>query len=154
MISTPSTRLALGALVAASISFAPAFEEPDLSEELAQPIDAYIDLRFEAELSATGELLAMLEKSGVTTMATIEDLLRAPRHRYPDVVDLVGKETEHEVACYHVDYESTYRLFVPEGYSHDVATPLVIVGHGGNSSMSPERARNVGEQYLQAYAPI
>ena len=146
--------LALGALVAAFASFTSATEDPAAIETLAERIDAYVDLRFEAGSSATSELMAELKESDVALIGSIEELLRAPRAGYPDVADLVGKETEHEVACYHVDYETTYLLYVPEGYSHDVPTPLVIVGHGGNSSMSPERARSVGQQYLQAYAPI
>lgn len=121
---------------------------------IAECIDAYLDARCEGTAEATGALLAALTAAGHGTPAAIEALLRAPRPVYPDVTDQVGKTTVHDVACYHVDYESKYHLFVPKDYTHGTAAPLVVVGHGGNSSMTPERAGRTAEMYLRMYAPV
>jgi len=117
-------------------------------------IDAYIDLRNDAAEGAERKLISALSKNDIPDAATIESLLRAPRHTYPDVSELLGKTTTHDIACYHVDYTSKYRLYVPKSYDPKRATPLVIVGHGGNSSMSPQRAGRTAASYLRAYAPI
>ncbi len=119
----------------------------------ADLIDRYVDARMEAKPSATPGLLAALRELDADTPSAIEALLRAPRASYPDVADLLGKTTVHDVACYHVDYASKYRLFVPKSYRPENATPLVVVGHGGNSSMSPARAGRVAAMYLGIYAP-
>tara|TARA_R110002072_G_scaffold228234_4_gene385076 strand:- start:21157 stop:22524 length:1368 start_codon:yes stop_codon:yes gene_type:complete len=119
-------------------------------------VDAYFDSRTDDEANvdaATNELTKELARGKLTSAARIEELLRAPRHTYPDVSALVGKTTAHPVRCYHVDYQSTYRLFVPSNYDPKQPTPLVLVGHGGNSSMSPARAASVAKMYLRAYAP-
>lgn len=119
----------------------------------AAAIDAYIDARVKGDGSDTRTLVDTLRAAGADSSASIEARIRAPRHSYPSVADLVGKTTVHKVSCHHVDYASEYLLFVPEGYRHEVAAPLVVVGHGGNSSMSPARAKRVASAYLRAYAP-
>ena len=116
-------------------------------------IDAYIDARCEGGRAATEQLLAELTRRGEQGMAHVEALLRAKRASYPDASELIGKTTAHNVACYHVDYASLYRVYVPSNYSHTKPTPLVVVGHGGNSSMSPARAAATAKMYLAAYAP-
>lgn len=128
-------------------------QEPTPAFDPAAAIDAYIDARFDGPAGATPALLADLAKAGIRDAAAIEALLRAPRHAYPDTTDCLGKVTEHPVTCYHVDYTTKYLLYVPKTYRSDHPTALVVVGHGGNSSMSPERARSVAASYLQAYAP-
>lgn len=139
------------ALASASAQDAPA-THASKSAELARKVDAYIDARYEGDARATKQLLETLAAGGVDEPAAIEAALRAPRHSYPDVAALVGKTSVHKVECAHVDYASEYLLFVPQGYSHEKATALVVVGHGGNSSMSPERAKSVAASYLEAYA--
>lgn len=114
-------------------------------------VDAYLDQRCEAPAGATEALLAALAERGIDTAAAIEALLRAPRHEYPDAGDLVGRTTVHDVECYHVDYASRFRMFVPQSYDPAKPTPLVLVAHGGNSSMTPERAARTAASYLQAY---
>lgn len=129
-----------------------AAQTPDGAFDPAAAIDAYVDARFDGPAGATAKLLDDLAKAGIRDVAAIEALLRAPRHAYPDVSDCLGKATEHPITCYHVDYASNYLLYVPATYRSDHPAPLVVVGHGGNSSMSPERARSVAASYLQAYA--
>ncbi len=128
-----------------------------LPRTAAEVIDAWLDARHDGPLlptpASTAALLAELRALGVNTPAALEAALRAPRHEYPPAAELLGKTTEHEVECYHVDYTTRFFLFVPQGYTPDRAHPLVFVAHGGNSSMSPERAGRVARSYLQAYAP-
>ena len=121
---------------------------------VASWIDAYVDARFEAPPGATGDLLTALRAAGVDTAEELEEALRAPRAEYPDAAEFVGRTTEREIECYHVDYASRYLLYVPEGYDPRVPAPVVLVGHGGNSSMSPQRAHSTAASYLKAYALI
>jgi len=133
--------------------FLPGQQDEVAAGAAAAAIDAYVDQRCEGTPAATQQLLQELAELGIDDAAAIEALLRAPRHAYPDVGNELGRFSEHDVACYHVDYASKYRLFVPAGYTHDQPAALVVVGHGGNSSMSPARAARVARSYLSAYAP-
>lgn len=144
----------LPALCALPIASAQQPERAKPGPSSAAQIDAYIDLRDEAGPEAEQALILAMGKARVIDAASVESMLRAPRHSYPDVSELLGKTTTHDVACYHVDHASKYRLYVPESYDPKRATPLVVVGHGGNSSMSPQRAGNTAKMYLRAYAPI
>lgn len=119
----------------------------------AELVDRYLDRKAEGTRAETDALLAALRDQGHEGPAALETLLRAPRSSYPDASELLGKTTVHEVTCYHVDHSAKYRLFVPAGYRAETPTPLVVVAHGGNSSMSPERAGRTANGYLRAYAP-
>lgn len=126
-------------------------ETPPTASEL---IDRYFDQRYEQQPMATSELLDELKSQhGISTAQRLEVELRKPRFRYPDVSKLTGKATQHAVQCDHVSYKSTFLLFIPPDYEPSRASPLVIVGHGGNSSMSDARATSVASMYLRAYAP-
>ncbi|MEM7309127.1 MAG: prolyl oligopeptidase family serine peptidase [Planctomycetota bacterium] len=142
--------LALCSLVLLASAFPSRAQEP----APARLIDGYFDARFEAAPDATADLVAELAAAGIDSAAALETALRAPRADYPDVSELIGKTSEHEVECYHVDYSSRFLLYVPPGYEHATPAPLVLVGHGGNSSMSASRAKRVAESYLAEYAPI
>lgn len=118
-------------------------------------VDLYFDQRYDSESKSTATLLEELKSEhGIETPQQLESLIRETRANYPDAADWMGKTTKHEVVCDHVSYESTFLMFVPEDYEPTEATALVIVGHGGNSSMSDERATSVADMYLRAYAPI
>lgn len=118
-------------------------------------VDHYFDHRYESEPDSTSELLAVLSTQfELNSPQQLETLLRSARTDYPDASEWKGKATQHDVVCDHVSYESSFLMFVPESYEPTKAVPLVIVGHGGNSSMSDERATSVAQMYLRAYAPI
>lgn len=120
---------------------------------VAATIDAFIDLRHDAPPDAPAKLLKELESADVRDMPALEEALRAPRAKYPKPDSLVGKYTTHDVECLHVDYASRFLLYVPKDYKPGKAVPLVVVGHGGNSSMSPRRALATAKAYLGIYAP-
>lgn len=120
----------------------------------AEKIDALVDSRFDAAAGATKQLLTELDAAGLGQLEDLEKALRARRTTYPDNSKLVGKFSRHDVSCLHVDYESEFMLFVPADFVPDKQASLVVVGHGGNSSMSAARARSTAVQYLSLYAEI
>jgi hypothetical protein len=119
----------------------------------AELIDAYLDQRFDGDHAATKKLLAELKQQDIEKMEDLEKSLRDRRATYPDNKDLIGKTTKHEVECLHVDYKSSFLMFVPAEIDLEKPISLVVVGHGGNSSMSPERAESTAQTYLRLYAP-
>ena len=116
-------------------------------------VDAYIDSRFEAEGGATQKLLDALAEQGVDSALKIEAALREPRASYDGLKELSGQYTTLPVECYHVDYASEFVLYVPKDYDPSKAYSLVVVGHGGNSSMDAKRAMSTARQYINLYAP-
>ncbi len=122
-------------------------------QKVGELVDAYIDQRFEAGADATSVLLQQLAGMGVNTLPDLETALRARRASYPDTQGLMEKYSVHDVECYHVDYSSKFLLYVPQHLAGDLPLSVVVVGHGGNSSMSPERAESVAAMYLREYAP-
>ena len=113
-------------------------------------IDAYIDQRFEATAEATDQLIALIDK-GRFTLDEIEAILRGTRASYPAVVGKLGQIGQFDITCYHVDYSSIAYLKVPLTYDPTKPAPLIIVGHGGNSSMSADYARSTALDYIKAY---
>ena len=123
-------------------------------EKSASWIDTYIDLRYAAQESDTKELLNNLKQVGIDKPSELEKVLRRKRAQYTDVTNWLGKVSVHAVTCQHVDYSSRYFLYVPKTIDLQKQNPLVIVGHGGNSSMSVARAEATAKGYLQAYRKV
>lgn len=135
------------------LSFAEPTFAQDKTEEIAKKIDTYVDLRFDAKESATEQLISELKELGLDDINELEQALRRPRAEYPDPSEWKGEYTKHDVDCLHVDYSSTFWMYVPEDFDGKKPVPLVVVGHGGNSSMSPRRAEATADAYIKAYAP-
>lgn len=132
----------------------PASLDEAQSQELHRALDAYIDLRFEADSEATSRLVEMAETMGANVL-NIETLLRKGRNEYPAVeAARLGKAEVVDVDCYHVDYSTKFHLYIPSSYDPSVATPVMLIGHGGNSSMSAQRALDTAESYLSAYEHV
>lgn len=119
----------------------------------AAAIDAYFDNRDGGGPAETEALLSRLAAAGFTEPDQLEELLRSPRASYPDPAAWVGRISRHPVRCEHVSYESAFWLSVPADYRPEKPVPVVVVGHGGNSSMSAERAAATARVYLEMYAP-
>ncbi len=122
-------------------------------DAVAALIDGYIDQRFEAPDGATEALLKALAQEGTESPEDIETALRSRRAAYADLSALAGKTTAHDVDCYHVDYATKFLMYVPKDYDPSKFYSVVVVGHGGNSSMSAGRAMGTAKQYLALYAP-
>lgn len=122
-------------------------------DQVAATVDAFVDLRYKARESGADMGLIVLKSLGISDAAALEDALRSRRADYPGLAECAGKTTTHPVDCYHVDYSSEFVMYVPKDYSPEKFYALVVVGHGGNSSMSAERAMKTAKQYLSLYAP-
>lgn len=120
---------------------------------MAARLDAWIDARFAPEEGDTEALVAAMKAEGLS-FADVEALLRGPRASYPELKVPKGKiVVDQALACDHVDYATVYHLHIPSGYTPDKAWPLVLIGHGGNGSMSRQRARSVAHMYLKYWVP-
>ena len=139
----PISRLLLLTLLALS----PAYS---LEKEIAQKIDTYIDSRFEAREGATETLFKELRSGGIKSMEELEAAIRAPRASYPEKKPIGTRP----VTCYHVDYSSKYYLHIPPGHDATKPSPLIVVGHGGNSSMPEAYAMSTAASYMRAYRPL
>lgn len=120
-------------------------QEPSASEQM----DAYLDTRFESKKDDTKALLQQLEKAGVKSMEELEAALRAPRSNYPEETT-----SPRHITCLHVDYSTQYHFRLPKNFDSSKPSPLLLVGHGGNSSMSHARADSTAKMYLQAYRSL
>lgn len=114
----------------------------DAKSALREAIDAYLDHRWLAAPEArraTTRLADRLREAGCSP-ADVEAMIRADRTRYeapppPDRLVMVKG-----LVCEHVDYTTSFLLFVPDTYRVDRPAPLLLVGHGGNSAMSERYA--------------
>ena len=147
-------RVALVTLLLAACAAAPPRVASPAQLAILHPLlDAYIDQRFEHAPTATTELLTAIAHAHATD-EQVQALLEEGRAAYPASPQPLGTITENvPVTCYHVDYSSIYDIYVPADYDSKKAWPLIVVGHGGNSSMSAEYARKTALSYLKAYAP-
>ena len=138
-----SIRTCIGCLLLAALFATTTQAQTDRSA--ARLIDAFIDLRHNATPESTKTLLEDLKKIGVSEMSALEEAVRATRATFTSKAGIRGKTTTHDVECLHVDYKSRYFMFVPKDI--DLAEPisLIVVGHGGNSSMSAKRAESTAK---------
>jgi hypothetical protein len=119
--------------------------------ELRRALDAYFDRRFEPD-PGTAALVARLEAADID-MATLERMVRGPRSGLGAPPQPRGQAThELPLRCDHVDYETTYSIWVPKNYDPGRPTPLVIVGHGGNGAMSVAYAQKTVKKYFELFA--
>jgi len=54
----------------------------------------------------------------------------------------------------HVEWNSSYFLFVPSTYRPNVPHPLLVIMNGGNANMSVNKARNISIHYLQPWIEL
>lgn len=117
-------------------------------------IDAYLDLRHDAPEGTTATLVKRLDDEGFTA-ADVEAILKAGRASYPAPQFTPGTSaSKFPIDCYNVAYSSTYYLTLPATYDAAVATPLIVVGHGGNSSMTQDEAESTARSYIAAYRKL
>ena len=110
--------------------------EPSLREAL----DAYLDKRWlpEAE-KATQELLTRIREAKLNE-DDVERMLRSGRSHYQRAKTQGKLVLIRNLQCEHVDYVTSFLLYVPKSYDPAKAAPLLLVGHGGNSAMSADYA--------------
>lgn len=167
MPSSPASLAARVAPVALAV-LAAACSNPTASLDAATPdaaldvgdararLDAYLDLRFTATPSDTAALVSYFEGAGVGA-DELAALLRGPRASYPPLDWPIGaRSAEVPIDCFHVDYSSVYYAYLPKAFDAERATPwpVLVVGHGGNATMSADYARSTARSYVDAYAPL
>jgi acetyl esterase/lipase len=122
-----------------------------------EAIEAFIESRNQTSPPSAAGLGEQLTQQGFTA-SDVEDLIRSgplafrPTGANPDAG--YGDFALVDVACYHANYSSKYWLYVPASYQPTRKTPLVVVGHGGNSQMSAEYARSTAHSYISSYRPM
>jgi pimeloyl-ACP methyl ester carboxylesterase len=108
-------------------------------------IDRYMDQRWlpPARLAGTTQLLLRGIKRAGLDINEVEKLLRLGRRTITSEPEITpGRLTHrlHSLTCEHVDYETSYLLYVPRSYKPDKPCSLVVVAHGGNGAMFLLRA--------------
>lgn len=114
---------------------------------VAEKIDSFIDSRFEAKEGAAKLLFKELEAGGIDNMAKLESAVRSSRAQYPEK----APPKMQAITCDHVDYSTRFFIYQTKGLDLKNPLPLVIVGHGGNSSMPQAYADRTAQGYLHAY---
>ena len=122
------------------------------SLENSKEIDRYIDLRHRATDANLESLISKITKDKSADLAKLEKELRQPRAEYPALKGLPRQISKHSVKCLHVDYSSSFYLHIPDDIDFEKSVSLVVVGHGGNSSMSKQRAEATARSYINIYA--
>lgn len=157
--STLMIGLAVGAATAEESPQSPAEPTPaprDAKAAIRRSLDAYLDRRWlpdEEADRATREILDVLRKAGCSP-ADVEGMLRAGRSSYEAPPPLGKLVMVQGLACEHVDYETSFFLFVPESYDPKEPAPLLLVGHGGNSAMSVEYATQAALSGTIPWLPV
>lgn len=119
-------------------------------------IDRYMDQRWlpPARLAGTTTSLLRQIKRADLEIGDVESLLRLGRRSFTaNPVIVPGRLTHrlYPLRCEHVDYDSSYLLYVPRSYKPTSPCSLVIVAHGGNGSMLLLRAGNAAFGGTQAW---
>lgn len=125
------------------------------AKEIRQKIETYLNQRFLPKQTATAkttELVKDLTAKGITA-EQLEKYLRMPPVQFSKIPPQGKLLYVKNLNCDHVDYSTDYFLYIPKKYSHDNAMPLVLVGHGGNSSMSRDYARRATLAGIQYWLP-
>jgi dienelactone hydrolase len=121
-----------------------------LAAHRARLLDAYLDGRWTG-IPSTADTLDAL---AIEAPAELERLLRAGRSYYGPPPQPPGQiALDVPIDCEHVDYQTTYDLYVPRTYDAARAWPLIIVGHGGNGAMPRQYAVRTAQRYLDFYLP-
>ncbi|MBK8975771.1 MAG: hypothetical protein IPM29_07580 [Planctomycetes bacterium] len=104
-------------------------------------IDRLLDDRF-GEPADCDRLAARFAADG-RSIDDVERLVRTPRVTVTPPRELPNGELIGwlPLRCDHVDYETTFLLYLPKGHDPTRPSPLLVVGHGGNGAMQLERAR-------------
>ncbi len=133
--------------------------QSDKQLEVRKALDAYLDGRWlpaDEAKKATDEMVEKFKAAG-DSIEDVERLLRMGRVKYGGqkttgkMLQMELKSKDGKVAkklqfplldlqCENVDYKTTFIIYVPKSYKPTKPTPLLVVGHGGNSAMSAQYA--------------
>ncbi len=101
---------------------------------LRPQLDAWLDDRWSGQSAQA--LIDSINAYGLG-IHDVEAMLRQGRATYPDAPQAKGViTTDLPINAEHMVHSSEYLMYVPTSYDKSQATPVIIVGHGGNSCMS------------------
>ena len=127
-----------------------------MKASLQKDLDAYLDRRWlpQAEADkATEEILDKLAEGrlhGRRVRAVVAGGPGALRHAQDQgEVGPLG-----DLQCEHVDYKTSFFLYVPKSYDPAKAAPLLLVGHGGNGAMSADYAKKATLGGIIPWLPV
>src|SRR5262249_13376007 len=86
--------------------------------------------------------------------AEVEKLLRQGRAGYEKFAEPGKLLFLGPLECDHVDYKTRYFLYVPKSYDPAKASPLLLVGHGGNGAMSADYAKRAAQGGIRPWLPV
>jgi hypothetical protein len=119
-----------------------------------QAIESFIEGRTQASPPAVTELADRLTQQGFGA-SDVEELVRSGPIEFPALPEGADSPIEHvlvrDITCFHANYSTRYFQYVPKSYDPARKTPLVVVGHGGNSAMSSAYAESTAKSYISAY---
>jgi hypothetical protein len=123
---------------------------------IRKAVDQYLDRRWEPKTAAeksTSELAAKIREAGLA-LPDVERLLRGGRSQYPAAPPRKQLLMVKGLVCDHVDYTTSFFLYVPASYKATNPAPLLLVGHGGNSAMSADYATQAALSGLMMWLPV
>lgn len=118
---------------------------------LAKLLDRWVDERFVADAGHLRVEIAAAVAAAKLDLHGVEQIVRAPRASYPQPLAAPGKVAQLPLRCDHVDYDTSFFLYIPKSYDQARAWPLALIGHGGNSEMTQQRAEATARSYLAAF---
>jgi pimeloyl-ACP methyl ester carboxylesterase len=119
-------------------------------------LDGYLDNRFqtmEEGARTTKELVELCLKEKLDA-AELEKLIRAGRVKYPASPEKGKLYLKGKLACDHIDYETSFFLYLPKSYDATKAHPLLVIAHGGNGSMDADYAKFAAQGGLRPWLKL
>lgn len=121
---------------------------------LRQFIDAFCAPGRPIEMNLLKQLSAEM-KAAYLDCSQLEMLLRQGPILNPqpeiEAGQLYGKIP---LQCIHLNYQTSFFLYLPTSYQANEASPLIIIGHGGNGSMNKNYAESTAHAAIKDWIPI
>ncbi|MEM7369808.1 MAG: alpha/beta hydrolase-fold protein [Bacteroidota bacterium] len=123
-------------------------------QALRQHIDAYCSPRQSDIPNALSKLCRTLYQEGLTCKDVEQFLAKGPLLSPPANLQegkLLGRIP---LQCLHLNYQTTFFLYIPRNYEASKPSSLLIIGHGGNGSMSKSYAESTAQYAIQDWISI
>ena len=124
------------------------------SRKLRPLIDHFCSPFVPNDLDSVRQLGELLREEELTCVELEQMLRQGPILQRPANIQpgkLFGKIP---LPCIHLNYETTFFLYVPNAYSEKHPSPFLLIGHGGNGSMSRSYAESTAQMAIQDWIPI
>lgn len=120
---------------------------------MRQSLHQFVSLPRE-DSNLLSNLLAQLTEQKIDNTA-LEALIRqGPIRQQPEQIQTGRLYADLPLSCRQVNLKTHYFLYVSSRYDATQATPLLLVGHGGNGNMPVKQARLAAYGGLEDWLPI